>query len=875
MEFSEEWKSLWPICSAFSSPLLLSGPSSKPLGPLFFNPSPQTLTPLFSSPSVCPPFSPHPHLSISQFIKTSSDWSVPPTVTTSLAKQLGHHFTDNSTATFLNSNNLQLLRCPNDDILVFFPSGNNSDRVGYIVLTVRDSNLMVKFHNDGDAFLARKNLNHGICKLLVRPALHSGFGLGFPNCIGFLLACTMYTVHWFRIETRAPDESTEKPPALVHVGDKLFKCLIADACWSPHLNEECLVLLKGGEIFLFDADFFSRRFTSDGKFEGKRLGVSWADICDSKTEGEWLGCEFSWHPRIFIVTHSSAVFLVDLRSESCNVSCLMKASLGMNHFVLFSKSGSDGFYFTVATDSRLLLCDIRKPQMPLLQWDHNIVTPCFLNVYKLSDLRSNSKEDNYKWASQSGYCILMGSLWNCECSLFCYGPSPKGTVSPNMSKLCNSFYAWCLPYELSLSARECHCGSCLVREEFAKASLREWVDWQLKKEIVLGFGILDSDISCMLSNSNDYGGFTVIRLMSSAKLEAQNFVASWHILNKLEEAHEKESPFTFDESLLHCEVDEEYKFLRENHLLKLGYVRGYLNGKLTELIFQENKAYKGAQKKEKFNFHEFLCPKLQAFGLAPAGSPISVLDVFKDVNLPTSAYEVTLRKLWMTLPMEFLQLAFSNYSELLKVRIGTSTPSLEFLPVPDTPQLPPFLFRNPSPRGNHWSKKVRRNNGVVGPVIPLPVLLTLHKFDKRKEGEEEEEEKGYEYSPEEEITSQCHEVMKVVYDDNEISLGDDKELLDTSQKQKPFIIYNQDASLQDNDLKEKSFGTFTSKRADAVKMDGLDFFDDLCPVNMGFVDRKVSFGEKELKSYKLLKKQFSNWQSGFKPYQDFIAREHS
>jgi hypothetical protein len=58
-------------------------------------------------------------------------------------------------------------------------------------------------------------------------------------------------------------------------------------------------------------------------------------------------------------------------------------------------------------------------------------------------------------------------------------------------------------------------------------------------------------------------------------------------------------------------------------------------------------------------------------------------------------HEVALRRLWAGLPMELLQLAYSNYSEFLEVLVDQKNVALEFLVVvPDLPQLPPFFLRS-------------------------------------------------------------------------------------------------------------------------------------------------------------------------------------
>ena len=91
-------------------------------------------------------------------------------------------------------------------------------------------------------------------------------------------------------------------------------------------------------------------------------------------------------------------------------------------------------------------------------------------------------------------------------------------------------------------------------------------------------------------------------------------------------------------------------------------------------------------------------------------------------------HEIALKSMWASLPMELLQLAFSSYSDFLEVLMDQKKVALEFLVVPDIPQLPPFFFRKPSSRSSRWSSKVPRTDALVGPVLPLPILITLHEL---------------------------------------------------------------------------------------------------------------------------------------------------
>ncbi|KAF8380140.1 hypothetical protein HHK36_027623 [Tetracentron sinense] len=910
MNFSEEWKSLWPISSVFSPPLLLSGPSAKPLGPLFFIPSPETLTLLFSFPSFSPPFPFLPRLSLPRFLQTTKDTFILPSDSNSIAADFDSQSGD--TRPIIN-NNLQMLRCPNNDVLVFFPTGENLDRVGFIVLSAKESNLEARVDKDGSVFTTQFGFYSRILKLFVNSVAAAGLGFsastGNSVTVGLLLACTLYSVHWFSVEIRECSSNLEEP-VLFHLGTKKFKsCSVVHACWSPHLAEESVVLLESGELFLFDLVSCS----GAGKLKGTRIGVSW-DGLDDWEKGKWLSCEFAWHPRILLVACSTAVFLVDFRFEESNVSILAKIEMfEMSHlaendrFVAFSKAGFDGYYFMVTTEYWLLLFDIRKPLTPMLQWAHGLDNPCYIREFRLSELRSQSKDDEYAWASESGYAILVGSFWNCEFSLFCYGPSlpaSEASIASKLSKFCNSLYAWELPSELSLSGRDCHCGNCLVREDFSKTALPVWIHWQQKKEIVMGFGILDKDLSASQSQLDSLGGFTLIRLMSSGKLELQKYRASWNFIKRSEEVS-GEASLQFGDSLIYPLVDQKYKFPKRYKYLKLDYLYGYLNGDLAKVVVSNmQKPHVGPIERKSFiqDFCELLCEKLKSCGVNKIGSSPAMTDVFYDVSLPSSIHEIASRRIWTGLTMDLLHLAFSNYAELLEVLVDQKKVSLDFLDIPDLPQLPPFFLRKPSGRSNKWSQKVQPGNSLVGPVLPLPILLTLREAAKEKKFSVLEEDESDGSSVETELTRQCNEVMKVANemvhpvsfsgpnDSPAVSLADDREEKWLgSQELKPFFLYNPQAFsetkghtmdiTQDKPVfKDERFATFVSKMHEKElvpnarkELVGLEMFDELCPVELKFDSPPMKFGPNELKGYKLLKRQFSKWQEDFKPYQDFCT----
>uniref|UniRef100_A0A2P2JE29 Uncharacterized protein MANES_14G172500 n=1 Tax=Rhizophora mucronata TaxID=61149 RepID=A0A2P2JE29_RHIMU len=897
MDYSEEWKALFPIGSVFEAPLLLSSPSIRAiLGPLFFNPVPHTLTQLFNSPSLCPPLlNPSPRLSVKRFLSTSTAPECPILASTasSVASLFGNQLQNGATSLPFH-NRLQLLRCPhNNTVIAFFPTGCNHDEVGFLLLSVREKNLVAIGDHFSSVYTAKKHLGQRIVRILVNPVMDLG---NSPSIIGYLLVSALYSVHWYSVKVSKNSDI----PTLVYIGCKNFKSSsVVGACWNPHLSNESVALLENGGLFLFNMESDS----FNGYISGTRLAVIQDDPTNSKKQ-KWLGCEFSWHPRILVVARFDAVFLVDLRYGECRLTCLamidmfgVYAPVGKERFRAFSKAVSDHFHFVLVSDSMLVLCDVRKPLMPLLQWAHGLHKPCYVDVFRLSELRANSKDNTNKWATLSGFGIIAGSFWNCEFSLFCYGPplpASERSMASEITKTSKSIYAWELPSDILLSGHDCRCGSCSVGEEFFKDLLPKWIDWQQKKDIVLGFGILSNNISSLIFEPDDSGGFTLIRLTSLGKLELQRYCASWGLVRKLEVAH-KPSLLCFEGNLLHSMGNEEYKFPKRFKYINLDYLYAYLSGSLSQVVNSSmEKPCKEPREKESFDIdiHEILCKKLQICGFNRFRVLPAINIVFSDMDSPSSVHEVALRRIWAGLPVELLQLAFSSYSEVLEVLLHQKKVSLEYLAVPDKSQLPPYFLRMPSSRSTKWSPKVQPCDGLVGPVLPLPILLTLHGF--RNGCPSSQEEVGG-VSFEDELRMRCSEVVEVArelavsdflsdQDNNYISLADDREhsLVD-SRRPKSFCLYHpvvdecSTKSHRDTNCLYNChmFASILSKLHEGVpkcsdKVEEL--FNDLCPIDLKIETSDMSFSSQELKTFNLLKRRLSKWQEQYNPYKGSIIQ---
>ncbi|XP_021750578.1 uncharacterized protein LOC110716278 [Chenopodium quinoa] len=871
MQYSEEWKSLFPISSVHSPPLLLTKNPSL-LGPLFFNPVPESLSLLFSSPDLSPPFiPPPPHLSLPRFLQVSTSHDVLPTVASAISASLNSEEHCRS-SNYIPHNRLEPLYCPNDQVFVFFPTGSNLDCVGYLVLSVRDSKLVVDFSTDGSVLTSQIKFDHRIVQLTACSLSDCTFpDVGGPACVGFLLACNMYAANWFSVRTSGHCLDSKKP-ALVFMGSKKFtSSMVAYACWNPHLPGECVILLESGALFLFDMGS-----CVDTRFKGKRIKVAWDELGESAGSG-WFSCEFSWHPRMLVVANSKAIYVVDLRFGKCQTSCLLRIDMlgvsdlhAKDKFVVFSKAGNDGFFYTVASEQWLFLCDVRKPLLPVLRWAHNVHEPRYMTVLSLSDLRSMPHD---KDAGASA--VILGSFWNNDFSLFCYGrphPATAKSFSSKISNFSNSFYAWELPSPLLLAGQNCHCGSCLLREEFAKDDLLEWIEWQQKRESVLGFCILNKHLSSLLPKAGEHGGFTLFRLMSTGKLESQQYCASWKMARIVATTHGEVNPLK--DSLLCSMGDEIYRYPKRFRYIKLENLNYHLNSNLAKLLFTKFKnipASAGVKKFSNERFHIIMGEKLKSFGCDPPMSFLSVADVFRDVDMPTSLYEIVSRLMWTSLPMNILEVAFPEYSEVLEVEHKKF--SLDFPVIPDQNQSPPFFLRDPSHFTNQRSGRGRRSEDFVGPVFPLPALVVLNEISRC----------GYsfvgevnEFSPEDIFTQQCKYVMRLTKELGTLIVGDKpdnyraaslKEDRNESEP-RPVFMYKPSAFLDEieehtvSDLGER-FNTIVAKFAE----DDNDFFAGLCPMELKYDDaKKMEFSEAESSAFKLLKEQFSHWQNDFMPY---------
>ncbi|KAJ0986288.1 hypothetical protein J5N97_004644 [Dioscorea zingiberensis] len=532
MNFSQRWLELWPVGSTFAAPKLIASPSPQ-LRPLLFDPSSPPITLLSGRAlSVSSPPSPSPS-SILSFLRCSSSPST---------------------------------------LLLFFPSGDNSHSIYYLSICFRDPQKP----QASELFLQCDGFKHPFHRISsisvtpVIPAFDCDGSLSPDNSgtviEGFLIATTMFSVNWFRIETRVLESGTERP-ILVPVAKHGFGSSVVHACWNPHFQEETAVLLENGELCWFNLN--TRK--------GGRVRVT----LDEQDPGEWLGCVYGWQPWILIVGCSKAVVIVNLRAENgAKPTVLAKAgveSLVGDQFLAFCKAGFSDYHVSVVTERRLLLFDaLLPPMVPVLMWDHVLDQPNYVSMLRLSDL-GPSKE--HQCALESGFATIVGSFSNDAFNLFFYVLSGSGGVIGN-----TSFNAVGLPTSLVLSGKQCGSGEKLFKYQLASEELPHGMEWQEMRDRVADFFILPHDMFKVESKDDAVSGFGLIRFMTSGKLVLQRYDVSSDLPSN-KSAGGKNVPVEIKDSSLCLKNSEDIEVSTTYRYLKLQNFNLCLNGKLSNTLF--------------------------------------------------------------------------------------------------------------------------------------------------------------------------------------------------------------------------------------------------------------------------------------------------
>ncbi|MQM02064.1 hypothetical protein Taro_034820 [Colocasia esculenta] len=797
MDFSDTWKSTWPVAAVFPAPNLLSGPSASPLGPLLFAPSPSAPPrTLFSSPSLASPPPRRLHLSslrddVHAFFRDPSEDFVSSSAQADiLAAVLPERVGGAEDPAFTNQ--LHVLRCRDGaTFILFFPTGWNADEVGYLCLSVRDGEPEI-VAEDGEVFRQREGFvhpHHRITGMSAIPADPPDIGWGAPvdpSAEGYLLVTTLYSVNWYRVVFGvAGSDSSRGMPSLVPVGRRSFGSKVVHACWNRHFLEESVVLLENGDLCWIKLN--SKR--------GVRIKAPEGEAC------RWLSCQFGGQPWVLFVASSNAVVMVDLRSKNGSKRTILAKveesspymivhSMEKDHFIAFCKSDFDDFHFAVVSENHLLLFDTRQPLVPALKWDHGLHCPCHVAIYRLWELRPSAE---FRWASESGIAILVGSFWENEFNLFLCGPKRNG------DSLNHTLYAWELPSALCLLDQQCTSADDQLSEEFCNEDPHGLSAWQQKKDIVVGFLILPEVSFPIPSKPKDTSGFILVRLLSSGKLEWQRYCASWKISQRepscrMESSSEIQvSPF--------LRQHQEVRLAKRHDYLKFNFLSAYLSGNLANTLNSEmdNPKLNNVASKQICNNHELWDHIEEELHK----SSLSISDCLNDISIPMSLYEIASQRALSSLPSNILNLAFSKYSELLT---DSNDSSFEFLEVCNSlpsKKGPSIFLRKPSERSEKWSHKALPPDCLVGPVLPLPVLLTLQQIEQKDRAICPEDRSN----DDDLLFHECMTIHEQVLPEISIAKDEDPNEYLQSQKlqdEKPFFIHEPRACASGSPIHQKT-----------------------------------------------------------------------
>lgn len=686
---------------------------------------------------------------------------------------------------------------------------------------------------------------------------------------GFLLAVTMYSLTWFRVESQGSGTY-----ALVPVAKQQLDSVIVHACWSRHLPSECAVLLESGELCWFN-------------LETRQGGNIKIDVGSKDDTGEWLSCDYGAQPWMIIVATSKSILLIDLRFGGRGQYKVL-ARVGMpglletnpfveaDQYLAFCMAGFDHFHFSVVTERYLILLDVRQPLTPVLAWQHELENPSNVAMFRLSELRP-SKE--HEWASNSGIAILVGSFRTGEFSVFCYGPKEQGCPENSHP------YAWDLPSRFSVTGHHCSCSNRIMKDVFSMPVSRDEYASQLSKNSIVGYYVLPNDLTV---SETSFTGFALVCLTALGKLEMQRYHA---LADSRDDIPCDESQHTARASNLAIFPDPPYENSSLRHsFMKLHFLSEYLEGNLCNALVKHGYSVNKAMTQI------IISEAVSEYAKDNSSSlPQPVSDFLCNVSIPMNIFEISCQRILNGLPSDILHVTFSKYKDMLAC--STEKTLCEHLDVPTcltNTKLRPFLLAKPSSISYNLTSKVVSPNALVGPVLPIPVLLALEERSKDAESSSQ----GVPIETDS-INDRYREVFEAF--DPVISIADTKngygwpgsqELneeksyfsyepqinhrfsMDRSTRKEEKEDQNQgDLHTSSTLYEDKIFTAFVCGKAkvpDSHEQAATSLF-DFSPVRMDFDTPAMEIQPAEEKVYRCLRKQFVTWQSNFKPYQDFCS----
>eukprot|EP01018_Ginkgo_biloba_P003789 Gb_27337 [translate_table: standard] len=805
------------------------------------------------------------------------------------------------------------------------------------------------------------------------------------ECIeGFLLARTSYAVHWFRAETREgfptlnhlatanfkkgvsyvcwnphlPEESA----VILENGElRLFDL---SACRE---TSNCPVKLIGKSLCTKPAEVTcSRNNVSKERVARKKFwqGLSEFDFQNIEDCKEtWWHCEYAWHPRTLLVAGWDEVRLVDFRAkkeQTSAYSCVLAKSSSpeafsycscpsrRDRFVAFARADYDMFRFTVATKQHVLLFDTRQPLTPIIQWEHGLKqSPGYLHMCRLSELRP-SLGNRFKWASDSGHAILAVSFRSGDMRVFCYGPRPsvdQNVCGTRKHKIPfaddlgfpDVLYAWELPSKIFTVNSNCYgdytndlniyddsCSADFLYPKFGKSYVNA------QPENICGLCIISDQPTPRTSTDSMEGseeravlGFSLVQLTGRGKLILQKYQASRKLTDK-----KHSSAFVTSSAYANFDIMKNtgytYKKLPSfERYLKTGSILHGVLPSSSGICLEKCKLNGRVLLKSSgwVLLDEFVDGLQKDSNAKQFGSLPPLNDVLHQITIPFSIYEISCKKLWMSLPMNLLQLAFVAFSEIYKTQRENHYPR-DFLQVflTDCVQLPLFDLRKLHRKSGHQPSDRFEGQILMGPMLPISFLLELQHKVEMQTG------LGGESAPlgEVEIQDQCQFIKNAMEnlkhcdlvptfqsscsvslaDDNDTwfsqqdsqegkyflfhepscNLSEEKEhislkngsFIDASEEEDPILKNQMSASCKSKRIHDKFIGSkyhdFPPNNAGERPLIS-EFYDDICPVSVVSVTSgaEIDYEADVLEALKNMKREFHIWQQSYQLYQVYLG----
>ncbi|KAJ3701797.1 hypothetical protein LUZ61_005502 [Rhynchospora tenuis] len=857
MNTFEEFRSIFPIASLFYPPNL---PSSSSLPP--FTPLSPPLT-LLTSPSLLPHFIPSVPLSLHYYTLQAylrSELPSPSPRPTEL-----HPTPPSPPSNLLVSLPSHLPRTSH----LFFPTGENSHAIGFCSVTsLPDSTnpFHLTLDHTGDVFKQIEGFKHPFNRISsLSVSLCSGIELGSGSGLsssgnrvfeGLLLATTLYSVNWFRVET-GPfqfDCEEKERPFLVPLASHGFEKPVVHACFSPHFGEECAVLLENGEIYLFN-------------LVSKKSGKIMVRLKGGQSPGRFICCEYGAEPWTIIIACAKAIVLIDLRDPGEEQTRVLFKSnkLGTYNvnqledskekFLVFCKSSYSNFHFSVLTKFRLMLLDVRRPMHPILTWDHGLDHPNYATMFKMDELKPSSRHET---ATHLGFSILAGSLHTDEFKLF-----HCGSIHEQEAFGDSPLFSRGVPSGIFLSG-QCGGTSKELMDKFAseKSTFVKDISCLRKQERVVGFLVIPFENSLTKPDSS---GFTLIRLMSFGRLEVQNYGPLGDIPDNTMCTKEEGMSESCD-ILTACPDCRRPEIPKRSYCLDLKCCNAYVHGDLSEILPSDNR-----QSCEVSLSEDIAALMRDSMNYTPSLAPF-----IDNATVPSSIVEIAYQSALNDLKPDLIPLAFARYSDIFAKKTASNFQLLDVSKRSISDEKQPLIVTKPYRRGQRWSKKMKApRDRLVGPVLPVPVLLTLEEREKNGECSSFEGDGTV-------VDQKCTEVHDCIFPAN---LSADNE--ETSEN-KSFFVYEPQCDIirskklkrgDKRDYRDDKYEIFVcgikarsscdevKPDPDAVRPELLD----VGPLRLGFGSSTMVVGEVEKQEFEKLTGQFSTWLNKNKTHQDFCS----